>query len=498
MNTSIAQQQLTENIIKKVALRFLRQYYKFRLRYEDQPVTAKYDLEGVGGIIADGYYSFKKTDGRLFTATFEATGRESKDEVIFKPQLRTLFWDGVAVASIATLGISTFNYFFDLHLLDERTVLMRIGLMLLSMILSWTIFFIIAKNFRRYRYIYAVEQFKKYHADEQWIALAEDVFENSNDKHYRELQYQCVHNGFGLLQVSQNLDTKILVTPSRQDIFLGKRREVEFMPSKIVQQQTAQKKFNAAWAIFGSWLPDFLKSDDSLLRFRKSYNSQLGISALCILLVGFLFMKEMSLSGYQYVDQTEFRHSIARSQSNEVKEQPEVLGDSLLPDNSPNHKLEELNSKLWKPKKPTSIIKPATTPSSNTPTIKEPKIERIIPDDTEEIVVNQNSGKPIPYDCSRFFTFDTYKYIVQEGEYKAWNPAERRLALIRNSNIPSAALLKNCFFPGESGFMIYLGEIFNSPEEASTYIEELNASTQTVVRNVRKLEIVKLRPPAGR
>ncbi|HFA49385.1 MAG TPA: hypothetical protein ENJ95_10250 [Bacteroidetes bacterium] len=484
--TTVEQQALSENIIKKVALRFFRQYYKFRLRYEDQPVIAKYDLEGVGGIIADGYYSFKKTDGRTFSATFEATSKASRDEVIYKPQMRILFWDGVAVASLATLVLVALNYFQKFQVLDERTVWVRLLLLLVSMVVSFFVFYLIAKNFRRYRYIYAVEQFKRYHADEQWIALAEDVFPNSSDKYFRELKEQCIYNGIGLLQVQHNLDTKILVTPSRQDIFLGKRKEVDFMPKKLAEQQMAENKFNAKWALLQSWMPGFLKNDKSVLRFQRSYNSQIGIAMGCFLLIGFLFMKEMELSGYQFVDRSEYRNDIAKSESNQVREQPEVLGDSLLPMENNSLEAKDFEGKIWTPKKKEQP-KPAAKQAPPPPKPLKPK-------DTTEIVINQKGEKPIAYDCTRFYTFETNKYVIEEGVYPNWPRAERRLALLRNSSIPSAALLKSCFFPNEDGFMIYLGEIYNSPEEASQYIEKLNGVQQTMVRNVRQLKIVKLRP----
>ncbi len=493
-NTLEQQQPLTENIIKKVALRFMRQYYKFRLRYEDQPVTASYDLEGVGGIIADGYYSFKKTDGKTFTATFEATSKASRDEVVFKPQMRILFWDGLAVASIVTLTLTAINYFQNLHLLDERTITIRISLLLSSMILSMLAFYLIAKNFRRYRYIYAIEQFKKYHANEQWIALADDVFDGHNDKYFRELKYQCIFNGFGIVQINQNLDTKILVTPSRQDIFLGKRKEVDFLPQKIAQQQQAVKKFDAKWALTQSWLPGFMKKKDSILRFRRSYNTQLAVTAFCFLLIGFLYIKEMELSGYQIVEKEEFKEDIAKSKSNEVREQPEVLGDSLLPETHiPNPDIEEFNRSILKTEKRISAQKKEPQPPP--PPKPKPQLPK---EDTTQIVVNQDNNKTLAYDCSRYFTFETYKYVVEENSYKNWSAAERRLALIRNSKIPSAALSKHCFFPDETGFFIYLGEIFNSPEEASQYIEELNTMSQSVIKNVRQLKITRLRPPVGR
>lgn len=494
---TLEQQSLTENIIKKVALRFMRQYYKFRLRYEDQPVKASYDLEGVGGIIADGYYSFKKTDGRLFTATFEATSAASRKEVEFKPQMRVLFWDGLAVAALITLALATLNYFKDLHLLDERTVLMRLGLVLASITSLMGIFYLVAKNFRRYRYIYAVEQFKKYHADEQWIAIGDDVFNHSNDRYFRELRYQCVYNGIGIVQVDQHLDTKILVTPSRQDIFLGKRKAINFMAQQAAQQQKAVKQFDTKWALTQSWLPGFLKRDAGVLRFQRSYNTQIAIVLGSIFLVGFIFMKEMQLSGYQFVDKEEFRSDIAKSQSNGIKEQPEVVEDSLLANNYTNPDHEEFNRSIWTPKKRISAQKSVTKPTP--PKKSEPKV--VVPKkpvDTTEIVVNLGNRNSMAYDCSRYYTFDSYKYVVVEGNYANWPAADRRLALIRNSNIPSAALAKHCFFRNENGFLIYLGEIYNSPEEASQYIETLYGSSQTIIRKVRELKIRKIPPPAGR
>ena len=77
---------------------------------------------------------------------------------------------------------------------------------------------------KRYRYIYAVEQFKRYHADEQWIAIGEDVFDEPTDPYLKELKDQCVINGFGLMMIDDNLDTHLLITPSRIEVFGEKKR----------------------------------------------------------------------------------------------------------------------------------------------------------------------------------------------------------------------------------------------------------------------------------
>ena len=270
-------EQLTEDIIKKVVLRFLRRHYKFRLRYEDQPVLAKYDLEGVGGIIADGYYSFTKTDGKPFTATFEATSKASKEEVIFKPQQKILFWDGMAIAAIFTVFLASLNLRQHFHPLDNTRLLERAALVLLVFGVFLTIFYLIARSFRRYRYIYAVEQFKKYYADEQWIALASDVFTDKEDKYLLELKNQCVFNGFGLLVVDEKLDPKIIITPSRQDIFMGKRRNVAFLPQTRMGERIIKSSFGKFWGLFGNKMPALLKKDTSVLRYRKTYYYQMLI-----------------------------------------------------------------------------------------------------------------------------------------------------------------------------------------------------------------------------
>ena len=92
-----------------------------------------------------------------------------------------------------------------------------------ALLLISSVAFLFIYRGHRFRYIYAVEQFKRYHADEQWIAFADDVFDSPEDKYLVELKKQCIKNGFGLLSVSQNLNSQLLITPTRDEIF-DKRR----------------------------------------------------------------------------------------------------------------------------------------------------------------------------------------------------------------------------------------------------------------------------------
>ncbi|MDO8367853.1 MAG: hypothetical protein Q7T20_13715, partial [Saprospiraceae bacterium] len=76
-----------------------------------------------------------------------------------------------------------------------------------------------------YRYIFAIQQFKQYFADEQWVAIAEDVFPSPIDPYLLELRNQCVYNGIGLAIVPLEGMVRKVIDPSRLGIF-GKDRKM--------------------------------------------------------------------------------------------------------------------------------------------------------------------------------------------------------------------------------------------------------------------------------
>jgi len=475
-------EQLTENIIKKVALRFFRNYYKFRLRFEDQPVTAKYDLEGVGGIIADGYYSFKKTDGKPFTATFEATSKDSKNEVVYRPQQKILFWDGVVVSSIVAVALAGLNFRLGFHELDNTRILERFGLLALVVAVTFTVFYFIAKNFRRYRYIYAIEQFKKYHADEQWIALAADVFESGNDKNFKELKNQCVFNGFGLLMVDENLDPKIIITPSRQDIFLGKRKRVDFLPQGKMMELVRGSKFGMWWGLFGNNLPDFLKRDTSVLRFRRTYYNQMLIATLCVVLMGVVFSKELQSPDFREVEKGIYRDEIARSKSNNLPEQEDLIEE---PPSQTQQKKEKEKEGYWMLEKQEEVA----------PAAMEPPPTSAPANGNEEVFVARGGSGFLIYDCTRFYNFEGKKYIVQEGAYHSWELASKRLGELDRDGLEPSALPRTCFSENATGFVIFLGMIYNTEKEAETQIKEWQKAFGPNTADTSKWRIRTIEPP---
>ena len=80
---------LTENIIKKEAMSFLKGYYKYKPRGEGATIV-KFDMRADGGLIADGYLEFKDLDGETFAATLEATSESKRSEVIYQLQKKLM------------------------------------------------------------------------------------------------------------------------------------------------------------------------------------------------------------------------------------------------------------------------------------------------------------------------------------------------------------------------------------------------------------------------
>ena len=173
---------LDEHDITQITLRFLKSHYRQRQREGATMLSS--DLRGAGGIIADGFLSFRQMEGEDFRATVEATSRASQDEVLFKLRRSLLRWDSAAAA--AAVLATTFSVLYVEHLLPlKQYPLVAWGaLLIVAFILTSPVFYLVLSPLRRYRYIYAVEQFKQYYADEQWVAIAEDVFPNYHDDRY--------------------------------------------------------------------------------------------------------------------------------------------------------------------------------------------------------------------------------------------------------------------------------------------------------------------------
>ena len=425
--TRIYEEHLTEEMIKRVTRRFLKSYYRFRKRPLENQTQTYLDLRTETGIIADVAYAIAPDDQSAFWATAEATSKDTREEVSFSVQKKLLWWDGVATATLLTAfflgwaysaGLwSVFTWGWPVSILSiSAAVVVLTGLFYLS-------FF----RLQRYRYIYAIEQFKRYHVDEQWIAVGEDVFEGMDDIYLEELKHQCVANGFGLITVDRKLEAFPLITPAREELFARKRSMVRFFQEKEWLQRIERL------AKTPDWVRRYGRKFTSITRFKRKLNyHQILLTATGLLLMGGVFYKNL-------------QHPPVIYQENKgVSEAPR--------ENSPE---------------PGFFI----TDSLELPQVN-PKAEAYIPEETlqQGEVLNEKGGfggiSDFQYDCSRLYNLPTTIYCIQEGLYQNAAAAASRCEALQKSGIEAAFCWMGCFDGNDQRYLVWVDLLFDNQQDA--------------------------------
>ncbi len=230
---------LTEEDIKRIFPVFLKHFYLHR--YDYQPGTESVQLDNVaaGGLIADGVFSFFTSEGRPFFCAFEATSIDKAGEVKYALNTWYFVWDCLAFGSVTAAIAYAIAYGMRFEWLLHLDWMGNAGFVLGMGIVGALLWSFSMRGWRKYRYIYAIEQFKRYHADEQWIALADDVFPAPNDPYLEELRNQCIYHGFGLALVSADGTVRALVAPSRLGLYGKDRRMVHWITQRDWYQALA-------------------------------------------------------------------------------------------------------------------------------------------------------------------------------------------------------------------------------------------------------------------
>jgi len=291
---------LSEDIIKKAGIRFLKDHYKFRPRTGN--TVTSFDQETKDGIITDGLFTFITEDGTPFLATLEATSHESKEEVLFSRQKTLLDLDSAICAAFLAVLFFSLSHHYDWITVNKDGWGMIMICLLGILSSGYLISKYLIKGLQRYRYIYAIEQFKKYHADEQWIAIADDVFEEKTANHLKELKRQCVRNGFGLISVNLEEEAHILITPSRQEVFGKARASKNFQNRDEYLQHSKTERMKSMWNKTISKVSG-KRTDSSVFRYQRSFKSQILLGLVAFMVLAGIFYKEAQEAPIAYVNE---------------------------------------------------------------------------------------------------------------------------------------------------------------------------------------------------
>jgi hypothetical protein len=231
---------LTEDAIKRAFVGFLKTFDRDRYEIDPDSFQASLDNVGKGGLVADGMLRFRQTNGKFFTCAYEATSRERIDEVRFTLNVAYFLWDCAAFGAVVmALGYAAF-YATRLRWLVELKWAGNVGMLIGIWLMGFLLWYFTMRSWRKYRYIYAIEQFKQYFADDQWVVLGDDVFPSPLDPYRIELREQSTYNGFGLAIVDADAKVRVLVSPSRLDFYGKDRRIVEWFTQSQWYQAVTQ------------------------------------------------------------------------------------------------------------------------------------------------------------------------------------------------------------------------------------------------------------------
>ena len=162
---------LSEQYIKEAFVPFLKDFYKYRYEFRPDTLESSFDNVSEGGLVADGRVQFRQADGAYFLCTFEATSRTKAAEVKYGLNVLYFIWDCIAFGSFC----AALSYLWLYSLRFQWLVGLRwngnLGLVLGLGMIGFFIWYYTLRSWKKYRYIYAIEQFKMYEADEQWVVL---------------------------------------------------------------------------------------------------------------------------------------------------------------------------------------------------------------------------------------------------------------------------------------------------------------------------------------
>jgi hypothetical protein len=419
-------EHLSEDTIKRATLTFMKTYYKFRPRAGETSIS--YDMIHPSGVVVDGYLTFLKENGKPFIATFEATSASTAAEVRFRLQQKQLIWDAIAAGSFLATLLMLAAWFTNTWDLTRVGLLFSVVLPIVLAFLGVIAYQMIFRSSERYRYIYAIEQFKQYHADEQWVALGKDVFDNTSEADFAELRDQCVKNGFGLVTVDGDEHVNLLITPAREEIFGKKRHTLKFAETPSVKSVYADAKRLAP---------------QNLERFQQPFLRQLAMTFCSIMMLSGLFYRSWTMRPVDYVSNEKmYQDSMSRHAVN-MSAEPEAM--VYNPDD------------VEKPTKP-QPYEPTASAISNPPKTAET---------TVGLYVYTLSDGYLTYDCARIDMRGT-KYVVQDHVYNSFDEARRRIDLLKTQDLTGNAICLTCTSNATTrGYCVYYGDFFNDVNAAN-------------------------------
>lgn len=468
---------LNERDITQITLRFLKSHYRQRQREGLTMLSS--DMRGAGGIIADGFLSFPQIGGENFRATVEATSRESQKEVFFQLRRNLLKWDSAAAAAALLAAGFAALYIKKALPMEQYSLLAWASLLIAAFVLAAPVFYVLLSTFRRYRYIYAIEQFKQYYVDEQWVAIGEDVFANyHDDPYYLELRGQCIYNGFGLIVIREDKPPLMQVTPSRQDLFKSRRELIPLFSQLELNKMMQEENYP-------EWLRQF--KPRNFIDFQWKFKYQLATCILSVLIIAGLFYQESKNRPVRVLEHADYLAEMDEARGKNIGN---IMPDSIRPN------LYKLDTPfVWPPplrKDVSPYLSLGLAPEK--PPEPAPLVKPEQPG-ADFFISFPGVNELITYDCSRL-SIKGEAYVIQEAIYPSFSQAAARIAELSSYGLETSGLWLGCFDESGQGYIVFFGPVFRSMAEAGRMLGDFETRLGDNVLGIRmEIRSLAVKPP---
>ena len=518
---------LTEEAVKQRFVPYLKDFY--RHRYEPQADSFQVNLDNVseGGLVADIVMTFRKSDGSTFVCACEATSRDKADEVKFRLNLAYFLWDAAAFGAFFAAVVYAIFYETQMRWLLDLRLAGNLGFIIGSFILGFFGWYFLLQRWKKYRYIYAVEQFKRYRADEQWIALADDVFPAPNDPYLTELKSQCIFNGFGLALVPAEGPVRALNAPSRLSVYGKNRKMVDwvtrmnwyqnmsqgmagmgrFRPPDAVQNSWQQAKRwtqylvtepfqKYVWSIFGR---PFGQTATVYNRFMSGQTVQKWVFVLCLLVIVPMCLDVLTYSEEDMADLEKLQNW--HGGANPEDEPGYVLDGPAIPyDGKPTGVPKQYPVPKDAPEEdefPTIDLSSDGDAAEEVPTIdlsssreeKKPE-KKPAPKPVASTAKSKNTVKPADDPCARWSA--KKGWVLQDNAFTSKSLAAARVTTLKSGGVSADYAPRSCFDGGGSGYIVWVGALQPSQETARQAAAGLEKTLQKANLRKGKLLLKKL------
>jgi len=514
---------LSEDEVKRRFVPFLKDFYKNR--YQSDPGSIQVEMDNVSaeGWVADGKLTFRKPDDTVFICTYEATSLDKSDEVKYKLNTHYFTWDCLAFGAVCAAVTYLLFYQTRLIWLIQLKGIGNLGFLLGVFIIGFLGWYFTMQRWRKYRYIYAIQQFRQYFADEQWVALAEDVFPAPNDPYFMELRNQCVYNGIGLAIVPLEGNVRKISDPSRLGIYGRDKKMADWvtraqwyqhMSENVSAMAARRPKTPDAVTVFWNKLfrplhylivDPFKKyvwgivrkpigeTSTAYTRFMSAQSVQKWVAMLALVVVVPLFWQVISFKTEQIADLDKLQRWKGGRNPEDTRGYL-IDGEAIPYDGQPTGvpKQYPVSSKTADDEDGPTINMsgddeegPTIDMSGDDEETAAPAVKKVAP---------KKAPKPVAKTLSPCDQLKKAGWIVQESSFNSKELAAGRVAALQKKGVTCQYAAQACLPNGKtSGFLVWLGPVQNTEAAAKKAADAASKTLKTAGLSKGKLFVRQLR-----